>query len=245
MTVNNLVLTAHQPVYLPWLGLFHKIALADSFVYFDDVQYQKKDWNNRNRIMTNQGPIWLTVPVMSKNHYDQKVKDIPINNQLPWKRKHLKSISMAYRRTRYYSRYIAIFEDVYSRNWEKLSDLNEYLLKFFLEEFRITVPFCRLSDFDIKSTKSDLVLDMCKKMQADIYVFGIQGKDYADVDAFNRANIQVCFQDYRHPVYEQQHGDSFISHLSVIDLLFNHGEDSREIILSGNITKKELAKFFH
>jgi len=242
MTDNKLVLTAHQPVYLPWLGLFHKIALADRFVYFDDVQYQKKDWNNRNRIKTNQGAIWLTVPVMSKNHYAQKVKDIRINNQLPWRRKHFKSISLAYKRARYYNRYIPVFEDVYSRDWQKLSDLNEYFLKFFLEELGIAVPFYRLSDFELKSKKSDLVLDMCKKMQADIYIFGIQGKDYADVDAFNRANIQVYFQDYRHPTYEQAGGDSFISHLSVIDLLFNHGEDSREIIRAGNITREELEK---
>ena len=109
------ILTAHQPVYLPWLGLFHKISLADQFVYFDDVQYQTRDWNSRNKIRTQHGDIWLTVPVLNKDHYQLKLKDVLINNVLPWRRKHFRSISLAYRKAKYYDQYIGDFQDVYQK----------------------------------------------------------------------------------------------------------------------------------
>lgn len=245
MVKNRIILTAHQPVYLPWLGLFHKVSLADRFVYFDDVQYQIKDWNNRNKIKTNHGDIWLTVPVLRKNHYKLKSKDVLINNELLWRRKHFKSIYLAYKKARYFNRYIGIFEDIYSRQWEKLSELNECMLKIFLKELGIDIPFYRLSDYGLKSRKSDLVLDMCKRMEADLYIFGALGRDYADVESFRQANFQVYFQDYKHPVYAQLHESKFTPCLSIIDLLFNHGEESLKIIRSGNITRDELIeKYF-
>jgi hypothetical protein len=240
MPKNKVIMTAHQPVYLPWLGLFHKISLADMFVYFDDVQYQTKDWNNRNKIRTNQGDIWLTVPVLSKNHYTTKLKDIVINNNLPWVRKHFKSIYIAYKKAKYFDRYIGFFEDVYSRKWDKLTDLNEYMLKYFLKLLGIEIPFYKLSDYGFASSKSDLVLEMCQKMEAKLYIFGIQGKNYADVESFNKAGVKVYFQDYKHPVYDQLHGKEFSPFLSIVDLLFNYGEESLNIIRSGNITKDDL-----
>jgi hypothetical protein len=94
-----MILTAHQPVYLPWLGLFHKIALSDTYVYFDDVQYQMKDWNNRNHIKTVRGPLWLTVPVLCKGYREKKIRDIEINNQEPWQRKHWKTLHVNYGKT--------------------------------------------------------------------------------------------------------------------------------------------------
>lgn len=240
MTARVVILTAHQPVYLPWLGLFHKISLSDKFVYFDGVQYQTKDWNNRNRIKTANGDIWLTVPVLNKNHFQLKLKDVLINNELPWGKKHFKSIYIAYKKARYFDRYIDFFEDVYKRHWDKLSDLNEYMLRHFLNILGIHIPIYKLSDYDFESKRSALVLDMCKQMNADLYIFGINGKDYADVEAFNRENIRVYFQEYKHPIYTQLHNAEFSPYLSVIDLLFNHGDESLNIIQSGNISKNEL-----
>ncbi len=99
-----MILTAHQPVYLPWLGLFHKIALADLFCYFDIVQYQKRDYNNRNQIKTINGKLWLSVPVESKEHFSKNVSKIPII-QNSWVKKHLKSIELAYKKTPYFKHY--------------------------------------------------------------------------------------------------------------------------------------------
>ncbi|MBU0630364.1 MAG: WbqC family protein [Candidatus Margulisbacteria bacterium] len=242
MNKEKIILTAHQPVYLPWLGLFHKISLADIFVYFDDVQYQTKDWNNRNKIKTNQGDIWLTVPVLNKDHYQLKLKDVMINNELPWARKHFKSIYLTHKKAKYFDKYIGFFEDTYNKKWDKLSDLNEHLLKNIMKFLGIEVKFFKLSEYGFTSSKSELVLEMCQKMGADLYIFGIQGKNYADLEAFKKAGINVYFQDYQHPVYDQLHGKEFSPFLSIIDLLFNHGEDSLRIVQSGNITKGELLK---
>ena len=234
-----MILTAHQPVYLPWLGLFHKIALAETFVYFDQVQYLPKDWMNRNKIRTKSGSIWLTVPVLRKGYRDLKTSEIEINNSINWQKKHLRSISLNYKKSPYFENYIPFFEDVYSRKWEFLGDLNEYMLKWFLDELGIKVNFLNAKNFKFQGEKSSLILNMCKKLDASTYIFGTLGKDYANVHEFEKNNIKLIFQDYNHPKYSQLYSE-FVSHLSIIDLLFNHGPKSLEIILSNNISQKSI-----
>ena len=234
-----MILTAHQPVYLPWLGLFHKISLAETFVYFDQVQYLPKDWMNRNKIRTKDGSIWLTVPVLRKGYRDLKTSEIEINNSTNWQKKHLRSISLNYKKSPYFENYIPFFEDVYSRKWEFLGDLNEYMLKWFLDELGIKVNFLNAKNFKFQGEKSSLILNMCKKLDASTYIFGTLGKDYANVHEFEKNNIKLIFQDYNHPKYSQLYNE-FVSHLSVIDLLFNHGPKSLEIILSNNISQKSI-----
>ncbi len=232
-----MILTAHQPVYLPWLGLFHKISLAETFVYFDQVQYLPKDWMNRNKIRTKDGSILLTVPVLRKGYRDLKTSEIEINNSTNWQKKHLRSISLNYKKSPYFENYIPFFEDVYSRKWEFLGDLNEYMLKWFLDELGIKVNFLNAKNFKFQGEKSSLILNMCKKLDASTYIFGTLGKDYANVHEFEKNNVKLIFQDYNHPKYSQLYSE-FVSHLSVIDLLFNHGPKSLEIILSNNISQK-------
>ena len=234
-----MILTAHQPVYLPWLGLFHKIALAETFVYFDQVQYLPKDWMNRNKIRTKNGSIWLTVPVLRKGYRDLKTSEIEINNSINWQKKHLRSISLNYKKSPYFENYIPFFEDVYSRKWEFLGDLNEYMLKWFLDELGIKVNFLNAKNFKFQGEKSSLILNMCKKLDASTYIFGTLGKDYANVHEFEKNNIKLIFQDYNHPKYSQLYSE-FVSHLSIIDLLFNHGPKSLEIILCNNISQKSI-----
>jgi len=240
----NTILTAHQPVYLPWIGLFHKIAIADSFCYFDSVQYQTKDWNNRNKLKGPNGAFWLTVPVKSKGHFNKKVGEIEVNNTINWRKKHLKSIEMNYKSTSYFNQYIGFFRDCYKREWTHLSDLNEYMLKWFLDILNIKVKYYKMSEIDFEGRKSDLVLDMCKKLSADLYIFGALGKDYVKEEDFAEKDIKIYFQNYNHPVYPQLYG-KFISHLSIVDLLFNVGaERASDVIMKGNISKKELRRMF-
>ena len=234
-----MILTAHQPVYLPWLGLFHKIALAETFVYFDQVQYLPKDWMNRNKIRTKSGSIWLTVPVLRKGYRDLKTSEIEINNSIDWQKKHLRSISLNYKKSPYFENYIPFFEDVYSRKWKFLGELNEYMLKWFLDELGIKVNFLNANDFKFQGEKSSLILNMCKELNASTYIFGTLGKDYADVQEFEKNKIGLIFQNCNHPKYSQLYRE-FISHMSVIDLLFNHGPKSLEIILSNNISQKSI-----
>jgi len=235
------VLTAHQPVYLPWLGLFHKLALADEYVWYDDVQYQTKDWNNRNRIKTPGGPLWLSVPVQRTNHFAIKVADILIDNSQPWARKHWGSIEHAYARAPYFGEYAEPIRRLYEGPWSRLADLNRAFLDFFLNAFDIAVPIRRLSDLDATGGKSERVLNMCLECGADAYIFGAEGRNYADVDAFRRADVTPIFQEYVHPEYPQLNGP-FVSHLSALDLLLNCGPDSRRILLSGNLQRDGIGR---
>jgi WbqC-like protein len=233
------ILTAHQPAYLPWLGLFHKIALADLFCYFDIAQYQTKDYNNRNKIKTHSGEIWLSVPVESKNHFGKSVGDIRIV-QNGWQRKHFKSIQLSYQKAPYYHDYIDGLEAVLiGQLFETLSALNLQMLRFLMSCLALKTPIVKASDYAFQGAKSDLVLDMCLQLKADTYIFGAQGRDYADVDKFRAGGVEPRFQDYRHPVYRQLHGE-FLPYMSVIDLLFNEGPRSREALLSGNDTRGDL-----
>jgi hypothetical protein len=228
-----MVLTAHQPVYLPWLGLFHKIALAEKFCVFDIVQYQTKDYNNRNKIKTHAGSIWLSVPVESKNHLLKSICDIRIIHD-GWNRKHFKSIKFSYEKAPYYKDYINVLEEyLLGKHYVFLTELNTQMLVMFLELLGIQVPLVKASDYEILGKKSDLVLDMCLKLGATDYIFGEQGKDYADVGSFLRNGVSVYFQEYNHPVYHQVNGE-FLPYMSVIDLIFNAGPASRNIIMSGN-----------
>ena len=234
-----MILTAHQPVYLPWLGLFHKIALADLFCFFDVAQYQTKDFNNRNKIKTHSGEIWLSVPVESKNHFGKSVGEIRIV-QDGWQRKHFKSISMAYQKAPYFREYIEQIEDVLiKQSFETLSALNLAVLRMAMRNLQISTPIVKASEYAFKGAKSDLVLDMCVQLKADVYAFGAQGRDYANVGSFRAAGVEPYFQDYRHPQYGQLHGE-FKPYMSVIDLLFNEGPRSRDIVMSGNDTREQL-----
>ena len=130
------------------------------------------------------------------------------------------------------------FEDVYTQQWTYLSELNEHMLKWFLKELGISVTYYKASALHFVGAKSELVLDMCKKLGADSYVFGALGRDYAKVADFERAGIKVVFQDYKHPIYPQLHGD-FVPYLSIVDLIFNCGERSLDILMSGNVINND------
>jgi len=234
-----MIVTAHQPVYLPWLGLFHKIALADRFISFNQVQYQAKDWNNRNKIKTPQGPIWMTVPVLRKGRLGKSYQDIEINGSINWGRKHWQALRLNYAKAPYFGKYADYFENVYAREWRTLVKLNESMLQWFVDTLGIGINIESAGDFDFEGTKGNLVLDMCRKTEADTYIFGAQGRDYADIAAFEAAGVKLHFQNYVHPEYPQLSGQ-FQPYMSIVDLLFNCGDDSLDILMSGNISRSQL-----
>jgi hypothetical protein len=162
-----------------------------------------------------------------------------INNDMPWARKHWKSLQTNYAKAPYFRKYADFFEDTYNHQWETLVELNEYMLRWFLDTLGIKTAVESAEDHDFQGHKGDLILDMCHKLGAEVYIFGAQGKDYTDEVAFREAGITLIFQDYSHPVYPQLHGN-FQSHLSIIDLLFNCGDDSLDILMSGNLDHKSL-----
>jgi hypothetical protein len=239
------IVSGHQPVYLPWLGLFHKIALCDTFVFMDDVQYLRQDWNNRNRIKGPQGPFWLTVPVALKESASEILADIRIaqhdwGGKNNWQQAHWKSIQSCYRRAPFWDTYADELEEIYlGQRWDFLVQLNARQLDFFLAALDIPATVVKASGIGFEGQKSDLVLDHCRKLNGDTVVLGTHGRDYLDEPAFAAAGIAVYYQDYVHPEYPQQFG-TFESHLSVLDLLFNCGPESREILLTGNDSKQDV-----
>lgn len=232
-----MILTAHQPVYIPWLGLFHKIALAEHFCVFDRVQYQTKDFNNRNKIKTQAGELWLSVPVESKNHFNKYLCDIKIV-QGNWQRKQLKTIKLAYQKSPYFDRYFDGIERILSKKQIYLSDLNHDFLVQMLYWLNIDCEISKASDYEFQGRKSDLVLDMCKKLNASSYIFGSQGKNYAEIKKFKSAGVTPIFQNYVHPTYPQING-TFTPFMSAIDLLFNTGDDAKDILMNDNIKSIE------
>lgn len=235
---KTIILSAHQPAYLPWLGLFHKIALADIFCVFDIVQYQRKDFNNRNKIKTSVGPIWLSVPVKSSGRLNSIITDIEIIND-GWHKKHLKSIELNYKSAPYFEQYFYGLKSILDTPYQYLTDLNFDILVYLLNALNIDTKIVKASDYSFRGTKSELVLDMCTQLNAGIYIFGEQGKDYADVDAFKVKDVHPYFQSYNHPVYIQKN-KKFEPFMSLIDLLFNHGDNSLEILMSENISREAM-----
>lgn len=231
-----MVLTAHQPLYLPWLGLFHKVAMSDAFCLFDATQYDDNDFQNRNRIKGPNGVMWLTVPVKARDHHQLQITEIEIVEQEVWRRKHWKSLVWAYGKTPYFPRYADFFEETYRRVWCSLVELDIHLLTYLFEALGLPKDFKRTSQLPCGGRKSEAVLSMCRALGATTYVFGSQGRDYADRAAFEAVGIGVTYQTYNHPVYPQQFGP-FVPNLSVVDLLFNCGPNSLEILMAGNVKR--------
>lgn len=236
-----MILTAHQPSYLPWLGFFHKIALSDIYVHLDSVQFERNSFTNRNKIKTANSPVWLTIPVALKGHMGKTIRETEIDNSKNWQKKHWMSLSLNYKKAPFFERYADFFENVYKKEWKYITELDDYMLQWFLKELGIQVDYYQASALPSKGQKAELLLHMSKILKADMFVFGAFGKDYVNREQFAKDGVDVYFQDYKHPVYSQLHGD-FLPNMSIIDLLFNCGPKSLEVLMQGNETKKDIQK---
>lgn len=211
----------------------------------DDVQYLRQDWNNRNRIKTAQGPIWLTVPVDLKGSDSLILRDVRIDRSKAggkhdWRVQHWKAIKLAYARAPYWETYAGAFEDLYvGQSWEWLAELARAQLVLLLGLLDLSPQVIVAGDVGFQGRKSDLVLDHCRRFNAAACVLGTHGRDYIVREDFIAAGASVYFQDYRHPAYPQRFGD-FAPYMSIIDLLFNCGPESRNILLSGNVQRPAL-----
>lgn len=220
--------TIHQPEHLPWLGFFHKICMADVYVVLDNVQFRKNYFQNRNKIRTADGWSWLNVPV--KYRFGESIKDILIDNTNErWKDKYWKSICLSYQKSPFFNDYSKAIKCILDQEWTQIHELNLSFISKFIELLGITVNIVQGSSLGVKGKASQLLLNICKEVKAGIYISGISGRDYLNMDDFENAGIEVIFQEFHHPVYRQTHGQ-FIPCMSVIDLLFNHGKKSRDII---------------
>jgi len=227
-------ISINQPAYLPWLGYYERIAVSDVHVVLDHVQFEKNSFINRNRITTKNGPAWLTIPVLTSGRFQAlPINQVIIDNQPDWKRKHWESIRQAYRKSPHFSLHEAFLTEFYATEWNLLLKYCMHLNEYLLDVLSIKTPLILSSELGINSKKTDLVLDICKKLGATTYYSGALGKNYLDEEAFQAEGIEVVYQDYHHPVYRQMH-IPFVSHLSTLDLICNHGPESLGIILGAS-----------
>ena len=217
-----------QPSYLPWIGYFEQIERSDVFVFYNDVQYTKNDWRNRNKIKTPKGWEWLTVPVKSKGKFGAKINEVDIMEGNAIK-KHFRTLSINYSKSPFFATYKNQFSDFYEKKWKKLSDLNIELIKMVCGNLGLERKMICSSELGIVGERSERLLEICEHFDADVYYSGAAAKDYIDISLFEQNKIKVIFQDYQHPTYPQLYGD-FISHLSIVDLLFNCGPKSLNIL---------------
>ena len=223
-----MIVAVHQPQYLPWLGYFDKIARADRFVLLDNVQFKKNEWQNRNRIKTAQGWQWLTVPVQYK--FPQRINEVPINNTVRWQHKHRQAILSNYKKAPFFDYLEGFFEEALDRTWEWISDLNTFCVKALTQVLGIDTPLFVASELgDFPEDPDERLIALTRHFGADTYLAGEGGRQYMDLDKYREQGVTVLFQDYEHPVYQQLYGE-FVPNLSVVDLIFNHGPESLEIL---------------
>lgn len=214
-----------QPGYLPWLGFFDQLQRSNCFIFYDDVQYDKNGWRNRNRVKSTTGePQWLTVPVRVQGLAQQLI-DTEIDNRQPWARKHVRTIRQLYARAPHLNRYLPELEELLCAKWERLCDLDIAVIKLMCSWLGLKRDTMRSSELSIEGDRSERLVNFCRHVGADRYLSGNAAQSYLDVELFTQHGIEVEWQDYKHPTYPQQHG-AFVPYLSALDLLLNCGDDS-------------------
>lgn len=214
-----MIMAGHQPNYLPWLGYFDKMRKCDIFVIEDTVQFEYHGYTNRNRIKTREGTRWLTVPVKATARR-QPINQVEIANDSDrkWRRRHWGTLEANYGKAPHWSEYKNFFGDVYMRNWEKLMDLNMHLIRGMMKLLEIDRKLVMASSLGAKGKKSQLIMEQCKALGADTYLSGAGGKEYINPKEFEDVGVEVIFQDFKYPVYNQLHGEYF-PNLSTVDYL--------------------------
>lgn len=223
-----------QPSYIPWRGYFDQINRADLFVFYDDVQYDKHGWRNRNQIKTIQGKQWLTIPVHSRGVTDGiPIKDVQIDWSKPWPRKHLNALTTAYAKAPYFRSYQPWLLSVYERKDKFLADFTiqttiELAGLLGIEHTR----FMRSSEIPgIDGQKTDRLVQILKHVGATDYLSGPSARDYIEPEKFEKAGITLEFIEYNYPDYPQLH-PPYDPYVTILDLLFTVGEDSLSYINS-------------
>lgn len=174
---EKMIKSIHQPNFLPWIGYFYKILKCERFVFLDNVQYTKKSFINRNKIITSQGELWLTVAVFF--HFGQKIFEVKIDNSFDWRKKHLKTLELNYKKAPFFVEIYSLIEEVYYKDsWENISELNIELILKICNYLNIEREFIRSSDLGIGGKSTELLVSVVKKLNGEIYLSGFGGAKY-------------------------------------------------------------------
>jgi len=228
-----------QPTFLPWLGYFDLIDQSDIFVFYNDVQLAKRSWQVRNRIKTANGELYLTVPIKKTTLRDDTlIVDAKISYEEQWQKKIIQSLSGNYSKAPFYKVVFNMICEIISENKNSLSELNTAIIINYSKAIGIKTEFIFSSDLEgINGTKDTRLVNICKSLNATNYLSPQGSSTYIEAikpgGEFPENNIQLFYQHYIHPVYQQLHGD-FLPYMSILDLLFNYGfDDALHIIQSG------------
>ena len=226
-----------QPTYLPWSGYFGLIESVDIFVILDNVQFAKRSWQQRNQIKTPTGAVWLSVPVFSKGKREQTIQVTRINKDDDFSIRHKRSIELNYKKSKFFAKeYEDIFKLINS-NELYLSELNIKLIKYFCKRLKIKTQIIRSKDINLTGKKAELLCSICKELNADNYISPPGSRDYLEAsNSFRDANINVNYYLFQHPIYSQLWG-KFLPYMSVIDMIFNCGDESINLIKNNFIIK--------
>lgn len=228
--MTKLVCSIHQPDFIPYLGFFNKFKSSDVFVLYDTAQYTKNGWHNRNKIKTVDGPVWLTIPVSVNLGGSVSTAEIADSKLV---KKHLGQISQHYRDSKYFDTYFSKLKDIYEEfvPTRNLVQLNSALLGFIFSIIKPEVEVIRVSSLNVDPSlrSTEALIEICKQVKASTYLSGTGAHEYLDESLFDKNGINLVWQDFHHPVYEQQFGE-FVPCMSVVDALMNIGEGVRDIL---------------
>lgn len=227
-----MIVSITQPAYLPWLGYFHRIAMSDLHIVLDHVQFEKNSFSNRNRIRTKTDWMWLTVPVRTRGRFGSlTIKELELVEGDRWTSKHWNALRTNYSSATNFKQHADFFETFYNGDWRTMGPLLRESTSYLLDALGVNVPIRFSSDMDPTLSKDELVLELCKKSGATTYISGPLGRQYLREELFSDSGIYVTYHDYKHPTYKQAF-PGFVSELSAIDLLFNCGPESRDILMT-------------
>ena len=226
--IKNVIIT--QSNYIPWKGYFDAISISDEFVVYDDMQYTKRDWRNRNLIKTQQGLKWLTIPVEVKGNFFQKINETKIADK-NWSKQHWDILKQAYSKSKKYSETKDFVENLYrSGSFDYLTDVNVHFITEICAYLKIDINLKMSSDFILNEERSQRLLDICLELNATDYYSGPAAKAYMDEKIFEDAKIGVHYLDYSNYLEYEQLNPPFEHGVSILDLIFNEGEDSYKFL---------------
>ncbi|MEE9356698.1 MAG: WbqC family protein [Methylococcaceae bacterium] len=221
-----------QSNYIPWKGYFDLMSQVDEFIIFDEVQYTKGDWRNRNLIKTAQGLKWLTIPIMKSNSLQQRVCEIQVSDAV-WRKKHWQSLITNYSKAPYFKTYSDFFETLYLENNESiLSKINVSFMTLIKQILGISTVLTWSSDYSFSRGKTARLVQLCLDCGADEYVSGPSAKDYVDQSLFDEAGIKLSWMDYSGYQPYHQLFSTFEHRVSAVDLIFNEGPNSKRFLKS-------------
>lgn len=220
----------HQPDFAPYLGFFHRLLNADHFILLDDAQFIKGGWQNRDQIKGRHGPIWLTLPIVKK--FPQAINKVMLPENQHWVEDNLNLLRECYARASYFDEVFLRIEAIYRSGHRRMIDLNIELLHLALDYFDIEIPISLASEHALHSKSTQRLVELVQLHSGTSYLTGTGSRDYLDEAQFIEAGIQVEWQRFKHPVYQQQFND-FVPMLSCLDVLFNCGRQSSAVLRSG------------